>query len=172
MNKNGREFLLPVRAEYDILERAVRAIAAFRFRSSTQMKEGSPPRGVFAGSGGPERGAGLEKRRVTISIGGQAFGLYSDDSDAYIDTLEQRANAVLKRTAGSGEVLSLTNAMLSVIALTDELLRTERKNQQPTGERKAAGSSPSVRRDPAKDSTQTPEKDRRQISVWDLLGDA
>ncbi len=109
-----------------------------------------------------KRGVSLEKRKVTVSIGGRVYRFYSDDSDAYIATLEQRANAALKQTAGFSGASVLTNAVLAVLLLTDELMRTE---QKAPGD----GGSPEVR-ETAKEKKKKPaEKDDGQVSVWDLL---
>ena len=105
----------------------------------------------------------MEKRRVTVSIGGQYYSFYSDDSDEYISLLEQRVNAAMKQTAGfSGE-----NAVLAVIYLTDQLLRTEAmsrdSDKQPAAE--------PGRKNAAKAAAKAAKNDAGQISVWELLGD-
>ena len=107
----------------------------------------------------------MEKRKVTISIDGKPCSLYSDDPEEYLSILEQRANAVMRETAGfSGSAYS--NAVLSVITLTDELLRSEQKIQNLTAERKKDEFRSNS---PRKNSVKDGEKERGQISVWDIL---
>ena len=100
----------------------------------------------------------MDKRRVTISIGGQPCSFYSDDPDDYIAALEQRTNAVLKETAGFS-TSAYNNAVLSVISLTDQMLRTEQQ-----GSRKSASKS-------APKSAEKDKIEKGQLSVWDLLED-
>ena len=108
----------------------------------------------------------MEKRKVTILIDGQPCVLFSDDSEEYLSALEQKANAVMKRTAEFSGSSSYTNAILSVLVLTDELLRTEQKFLEASTERKATENrSIHDRKNPAKDTV----KDQGQSSVWDIL---
>ncbi|MBO7662926.1 MAG: hypothetical protein J6U01_06105 [Clostridia bacterium] len=105
----------------------------------------------------------MEKRKVTVLIGGQLCSFYSDDSDEYLLALEQRANAVMRQTAMFSGSSAYTNAILSVLSQTDALMRLE--------QRKAAAekpASPAPRKAPAKE--ESPEN-RKQISVWDLLSE-
>lgn len=124
----------------------------------------------------PERGLNVEKRKVTLSIGGQPCEFYSDDSEAYLTALEHRANAVMKRTARYAGPSAYTNAVLSVLTLTDELLRTEEKmremrelsvEREPEGTNAGAGRSP--RKPAEKNPPKAPGKDPGQVSVWDIL---
>ncbi|MBQ6399956.1 MAG: cell division protein ZapA [Clostridia bacterium] len=69
----------------------------------------------------------MQKRRVTISIGGVPCAFYSDDSAEYLGTLAQRANAAMRETAGFSGRSAYRNAVLSVLSVTDELLRTEQR---------------------------------------------
>ena len=108
----------------------------------------------------------MEKRKVTISIDGQPCVLFSDDSEEYLSALERRANAVMKQTAAFSGSSSYTNAIRSVLILTDELLRTEQKYLKLSTERKATENrSIHDRKNPSKDAA----KDQGQISVWDIL---
>lgn len=108
----------------------------------------------------------MEKRKVTISIGGRACSFYSDDSDEYISLLEERANAVMKQTARFSGSSSYANAVLSVLFLTDQLLRTE-QTEKPQAEKP-----PAVEHKGSKKNTgKAPGKDNGQVSVWDLLDD-
>ena len=83
----------------------------------------------------------MEKRKVTVMIGGQSCSFYSDDPDEYITALARRANAVMRETSRFSKASAYTNAVLSVISLTDALLRAERekaetaKGQQPEARR-------------------------------------
>ena len=88
----------------------------------------------------------MEKRRVTITIGGQPCSFYSDDPDGYLADLEKRVNAVMKQTAW--------HAVPAVILLADQLMRSEQK-----GSRKQAG----------KPQPKAEGEDRGQVSVWELL---
>ena len=108
----------------------------------------------------------MEKRRVTILVGGQPYSFYSDDSEEYLSALEQRANAVMKQTAAFSASSAHNNAVLSVLVLTDALLRMEQKSREIASEREAA----EVRRMPARKApVKSAAEDRGQISVWDLL---
>ena len=107
----------------------------------------------------------MEKRKVTVTIGGQRCSFYSDDSDAYIAALERRANEVMKQTARYSGLSPYTNAILSVVFLTDELMRAnEEKTETP---KEPAEVKPS-RKAPVKTSS---AQDRRQVSVWELMDD-
>ena len=111
----------------------------------------------------------MEKRKVTIRIDGQAYSLYSDDSDDYLSALEQRADAVMKETAGLTGAVGYKNAVLSVLNLTDELMRAEEKirmlgkGQQRVPENRSSAA--------PKRAAPEASKDREQVSVWDLLGE-
>ena len=94
----------------------------------------------------------MEKRRVTISIGGQPCSFYSDDSDEYISALERKTNAVMRQAARYSGSSSCSNAVIAVLLLTDKLLRTEPKA-------------------PRKPVPKAAEEDKGQMSVWDLLED-
>ena len=97
----------------------------------------------------------MEKRRVTVSIGGQSYSFYSDDPDEYISALEQRTNAVMRETARFSGPSTYTNAVLSVLFLTDKMLRREQKGTKET----------------KKPAPKKEENEKGQISVWDLLDD-
>ena len=113
----------------------------------------------------------MEKRRVTVSIGGQSFSFYSDDSDDYIAALEKKANAAMRETAGFSGLSAYNNAVLAVLLLSDRLLRAEQERQPapepkgveaeepPKGEQKARKTAPKAVR-----------KEDGQVSMWDLLG--
>jgi len=104
----------------------------------------------------------LEKRKVTISIGGQPCSFYSDDPDEYIAALEKKANAVMRQTAGfSGSSIRM-NALLSVVFLTDELLRAEQEEAAAETEQK-------VRKKNPPKAVKNAENEKTQVSVWDLL---
>ena len=119
----------------------------------------------------------MEKRLVTITIGGQCCSFYSDDSDEYISALEQRANEIMRQTAR----FSLrANALLSVISLTDSLMREEKKTEEKKSEETEgavkAEPKPEPKTEPKagnkrnrKNAASTPEENQDQISVWDLL---
>ena len=119
----------------------------------------------------------MEKRLVTITIGGQRCSFYSDDSDEYISALEQRANEIMRQTAR----FSLrANALLSVISLTDSLMREEKKTEEKKSEETEgavkAEPKPEPKTEPKagnkrnrKNAASTPEENQDQISVWDLL---
>ena len=98
-------------------------------------------------------------------IGGQRCSFYSDDSDAYIAALEERANEVMRRTARFSGISARTNAILSVLYLTDALLRTEQDRTETQAPRKASNPGKNKALDKASDSA----FDKEQISVWDLL---
>ncbi len=105
----------------------------------------------------------MERRKVTILIGGQPIILYSDDPDEYLSALEQRANEVMRETSRFAGSSPYTNAMYTVLSLTDELLRAEQKTRNPSPTPKM------MRNSPGKNPEKTSEKDQGQISVWELL---
>ena len=110
----------------------------------------------------------MEKRRITVSIEGRPYRFDSDDSDEYIAALEKRTSDALKqakRLSGSSDD---SGAVLAVILLTDQLMRAEQQAFQ-SQERQASSpkqTEPKVNR---KNGSRSPEKDKDQISVWDLL---
>ena len=107
----------------------------------------------------------MEKRRVTVLIGGQPCSFQSDDPDEYLSALEQRANAALKQTAGFSGSSVRMNALLSVLSLTDELLRAEQKIRDLSAEFPKAENR--VRKNPARPE----QKEPGQVSVWDILSE-
>ena len=109
----------------------------------------------------------VEKRKVTLSIGGQPCGFYSDDSEAYLTALEHRANAVMKRTARYAGPSAYTNAVLSVLTLTDELREMRELSDAREADPALAGRNP--RKPAEKNPPKAPGKDPGQVSVWDIL---
>ena len=114
----------------------------------------------------------MEKRKVTVKIGGTPYTFYSDDPDDYIRELEIRVNAAMKQTAAFSGFSALTGAVLAALLQTDELMRLERKMiaraaAQPTKE-KDASPAPGRRKSLPKPAG----KDENQLSIWDLLGKA
>ena len=108
----------------------------------------------------------MEKRSVTMVIGGQPCRFVSDDSEEYLSALEQRANETLRRTEACSGASGWSHAMLSVLSLTDELLRAEERIQALSAPRKPEGSRElPARKAPGRDG----DGERGQISVWDLL---
>lgn len=110
----------------------------------------------------------MEKRLVTVMIGGQRCSFYSDDSDEYISALEQRANEVMRQTAR----FSLrANAVLSVISLTDALMREEKKTEETEEGMKAnTGTEPKAENKRSRKGTANASaENKNQISVWELL---
>ena len=110
----------------------------------------------------------MEKRKVTVSIGGKPCTFYSDDSEEYISALEKRANEVMKQTAKFAGSSTCTNAILSVLCLTDQLLRTERaeklgKTERPQRAEQKVGK---------KNNPKAAAEDKGQVSVWDLMDDS
>lgn len=106
----------------------------------------------------------MEKRKVTVTIGGQRCSFFTDDSDAYISALEQKANEVMGQTAQFSGRSALNNAILSVVFLADEIIR---KNSEKT-EKEEAKAEPGQAR---KAAVKPPRQEKGQVSVWDLLGD-
>ena len=92
----------------------------------------------------------LDKRRVTITIRGRSCSFFSDDEDAYIAELAERANATIKQFSGNN-----TNA---VLYLTDALMRAER--EKPAEEQPARSK---------QNTAKKPAEDKGQVSVWELL---
>ncbi len=104
----------------------------------------------------------MEKRKVTVLVGGQFCSFYSDDSDEYISSLEKRANEVISRTARLSGMSSHTSAVLSVIYLTDALMREDQKKTNNSDKRTEILK---IR----KNTAQVSAEDQGQVSVWDLL---
>ena len=105
----------------------------------------------------------MEKRKVTILVGGEYCSFYSDDPEEYLSALEQRANQVMRQTAKYSGASAQTNAVLSVIYQTDALMRLEK-------EKTRAAEEPAEIRKPRKNAAQTSAEDQGQVSVWELLG--
>ena len=135
----------------------------------------------------PERGTNLEKRKVTITVGGKPCSFYSDDSDDYIAALEERSNAVMKQTSAYS---STSGALLAVISLTDQLMRmeqapataqlsgSEQQNPKRRSPEPAESPEPTESPEPSKPSKTKQKRerkkepvkmDRAQVSVWDIL---
>ncbi len=110
----------------------------------------------------------MEKRKVTILIGGQPCSFYSDDSDGYLSALAQRANAAMRQTARFSGTSAYANAVLSVLSLTDTLLRTEQKMKEIISEKE--GIEPKTHT-PRKAIVKGKEEENGQVSVWDLLNE-
>ena len=104
----------------------------------------------------------MEKRRVTIWIGGQPCSFLSDDPDAYISALEKRANAAMKQAAG--------NLGHAVVSLADQQLRTEQAEKPPKAEKAEKPEKPkkAEKPDPGKKSAMV---EKGQVSVWDLINE-
>ena len=102
----------------------------------------------------------MEKRKVTVTIGGQRCCIYSDDSDEYIAALTERANTVVDRFSGM-------NAK-AILFLTDALMRAEQAEkpaEEPAGPEDEAKAEPVRAR---KNASKAP-KDKNQVSMWDLM---
>ena len=123
----------------------------------------------------------MEKRKVTIMVGGRPCSFYSDDSDEYIAALEERTNAVMKQTSAYS---STSGALLAVICLTDQLMRMEQApaagqlsgSEPPKPERRnpepaeSPGQGKPSKTEQKRDRKKEPaKKDRAQVSVWDIL---
>ena len=112
----------------------------------------------------------MEKRKVTVTIGGQRCSFFTDDSDAYISALEQKADEVMRQTAQFSGRSALNNAVLSVVFLTDELMRknSEKTEKTEKTEITEAGAVPGPAR---KAAVKPARQEKGQVSVWDLLED-
>lgn len=113
----------------------------------------------------------MEKRRVTITVGGQPYSFASDDPDEYIRTLEKRTNAALKETAEFAPS-AYAGAILAVISQTDRLLRAEEAGGTEKAEKqgkpqKAEPSEGQPRKETARKKASAQEKG--QVSMWELL---
>jgi len=105
-------------------------------------------------------------------IGGKACSFCSDDSNEYISELTRRANAVLKQTAKFAGPSAYTNAVLSVVFLTDELMRTEREKWELLQARKdSKPEGGAENRRPGKNAAKASSEASGQVSFWDLLED-
>ncbi len=114
----------------------------------------------------------MEKRKVTIWVDGQSCSFYSDDSEEYLSALAEKANAVMRKTARDSGASGKTNAVFSVLALTDMLLRTEQRMRAMEMEKKeTADQKPAEAKRPLprKTAAKAMEGDPGQVSVWDLL---
>ena len=113
----------------------------------------------------------MEKRRVTITVGGQPYSFASDDPDEYIRTLEKRTNAARKETAEFAPS-AYAGAILAVISQTDRLLRAEEAGGTEKAEKqgkpqKAEPSEGQPRKETARKKASAQEKG--QVSMWELL---
>ena len=101
----------------------------------------------------------MEKRKVTVTIGGQRCSFYSDDPDEYIAALAEKANTVVEQFSGM-------NAK-AILFLADALMRAE-KAEKPAEE--AGGLKAEAKAEPkrAGKGTKVPA-DKNQVSVWDLM---
>ena len=86
----------------------------------------------------------MEKRRVTISIGGQPCTFYTDDSDDYIAALQVKVNEAIRQFAG--------NYVHAMIHLTDQLLRKAEIKPQKVEK-----------------TQKNPSKKENQVSMWDMI---
>ena len=112
----------------------------------------------------------MEKREVTVSVGGQRCSFYSDDPDEYIAALEQRANAAMKQTEAFSGSSSHTNAVLAVLYLTDQLMRAEQDGSGKSVPKDTEkGTVKETVKNTVKSTTKNTEKDRGQVSMWELL---
>ena len=110
----------------------------------------------------------MEKRRVTIWIGGQPCSFLSDDPDAYLSALEKRANAAMKQAAG--------NPLHAVVSLADQQLRTEQAEKPLKAEKAEKAEKPEKTEKPKKAEKPDPGKksamvEKGQVSVWDLINE-
>ena len=102
----------------------------------------------------------MEKRKVTVTIGGQRCSFYSDDPDEYIAALAQKANTVVEQFSGM-------NAK-AILFLTDALMRaekTEKPAEEPGGLKAEAKAGPKR----AGKNASKASADNNQVSVWDLM---
>ena len=90
----------------------------------------------------------MDKRRVTVTIGGRTCIFYSDDEDVYIAELARRANATMKQFSG--------NYYHAVLYLTDALIRAEKPTEGPPAQSK-------------KNVGKKPPEGSGQVSVWEIL---
>ena len=110
----------------------------------------------------------MEKRKVTVTVGGRTVSFYSDDPEEYIAALEKKADEALKRTAGFS---GASDAVLAVLYLADQLTRAETealsRGTGPDRPREAEQG----RKTPAKTGKPGREKKKEeQVSIWNLLG--
>ena len=123
----------------------------------------------------------MEKRKVTVTVGGRTVSFYSDDPEEYIAALEKKADEALKRTA----VFSgASDAVLAVLYLADQLTRAETEalsreaGRQPEAGTLSRGTgtdrpreAEQGRKAPAKTGKPGREKKKEeQVSIWNLLG--
>ena len=115
---------------------------------------------------------------MTVRIGGQYCSFYSDDPDAYIEELADRANAALMQVNGS--------SAKAVLWLTDQLMRLEKEKaprpETAAAEVRAEGKAETEAPPDGKAAAKAEEQPKRakkntpksaaetgQVSVWDLL---
>ena len=115
----------------------------------------------------------MDKRKVTMMVGGHACTFVSDDPDAYLAALEARANAALRQTSSFSGASAYTTAILAVLSLTDQLMRME---QNAAAAAPDGGPPASKGKNPVPGGKNLPKAERKaerkpigQISVWDLL---
>ena len=102
----------------------------------------------------------MEKREVTVSVGGQRCSIYSDDPDEYIAALEEKANRVVERFSGM-------NAK-AILFLTDALMRKEKTEtpvEGPAEQKHEAKAEPKR----ARKNVSKVSSENNQVSMWDLV---
>ena len=102
----------------------------------------------------------MEKRRVTIWIGGQPCSFWSDDPDEYISALEKRADAAMRQAAG--------NAVHAAVYLADRLLRAEKAEEPQTPGKPEKAEKPQ-KAERAGKSGKKDAVEKGQVTVWDLI---
>ena len=102
----------------------------------------------------------MEKREVTVSVGGQRCSFYSDDPDEYIAALAEKANKVVEQFSG-------INAK-AILYLTDALMRAEKKK---TPAEEPAEQKPEAKAEPKRVRKNVPKAlpENNQVSMWDLV---
>lgn len=102
----------------------------------------------------------MEKRKVTVTVGGQRCSFYSDDSDEYIAALAEKANKVVERFSGM-------NAK-AILFLADALMRAE-KSETPAEEPAELKSEAKTEPVRARKNASKGSGNNNQVSMWDLM---
>ena len=72
----------------------------------------------------------MEKRKVTIHVGGKAYTLMSTDSDEYMQRMENLADRTLRETSAATHQSIQASAVLAVISLADEVIKSQDENSR------------------------------------------
>ncbi len=72
----------------------------------------------------------MDKRKVTIHVGGKAYTLMSTDTDEYMQRMEALADRTLREISAATHQSVQASAILAVISLADEVIKSQDENSR------------------------------------------